>query len=112
MRLSAKGSDSGGVHSTVKARWEAKDLDLLLGMKKLGDFADGAVEAIRRKDYSYLASLMDQNFALRRKLYGDVVVGRKNIEAVELLQSSGFGAKFSGSGGAILALKRDSSDWY
>ena len=81
-------------------------------MKKLGDLTDGAVEAIKRKDYPYLASLMDENFALRRKLYGDVVVGRKNIEAVELLQSCRCGAKFSGSGGAILALRRDSSDWY
>ena len=77
-------------------------------MKTLGEYADKAVECLKTKDYETLADLMDMNFAMRRQLYGDDVVGFTNIAAVELACKLGFAAKFTGSGGAILCLHRSS----
>ena len=76
------------------------------GMRTLGRYADQAVECLKSKNYSMLADLMDANFAMRRKLYGDGVIGGTNIEAVTIANEAGFAAKFTGSGGAILCLHR------
>jgi len=46
------------------------------------------------------------NFALRRSIYGDAVVGERNIELIETARALGFAAKFSGSGGGVICLKR------
>jgi len=56
-----------------------------------------------------LAALVEQNFAMRRTLYGDSVVGSLNIRMVQLAQDYGLSAKFTGSGGALLCLKSDGS---
>lgn len=105
------GSDSGAVHSTVKDRWAKQDPELVVGMKRLGQLADEAREAIAKGDSDTLADLMDENFAIRRRLYGVAVVGTSNLAAIELMRRHGFGAKFSGSGGACICVRRNSSDW-
>lgn len=106
------GGDSGGVHSTVRERWTNRDPALVEGMKTLGGYADRTVACLRAGDFGGLAELMDLNFAMRRRLYGDDVVGATNITAVGLANKLGFAAKFTGSGGAILCLHRNTfSDW-
>lgn len=101
------GSDSGQVHSTVKERWITRDPELVDGMKFLGSLADKAKQCLEEKsDFTVLSQLIDQNFAMRRKLYSDKVVGAKNIQCVELAHSLGLAAKFTGSGGAFLCLPR------
>lgn len=101
------GGDSGTVHSTVKDRWANRDAELVSGMATLGNYADLAVESLHRRDYAELGRLMDKNFLMRRRLYGDDVVGVTNIAAIELANKMGFSAKFTGSGGAILCLHRE-----
>ena len=91
-----QGSDSGAAHSTVKERWNDRDVDLVIGMRRLASLADEAVNALRNRDYTSLAKLMEENFSIRRALYGDQVVGQNNIAAIELLDSLGFAAKFCG----------------
>ena len=59
-----------------------------------------------------LAALMDKNFEIRRKLYGDAVVGYTNIQAVEIAHQYGLAAKFTGSGGALVCMRREQSSWY
>jgi glucuronokinase len=106
------GGDSGKVHLTVRQRWKDGDEDIMRGMKELAKLADFAVDALHQKNYTRLADLMDINFTLRREMYGDAVVGESNIAAIELAQTFNFGAKFSGSGGAILCLHRTKNeDW-
>eukprot|EP01035_Chromulina_nebulosa_P017980 gene17980-23612_t len=78
------GGESGKVHSTVKERWNKKDIELINGMNTL-----------------------DQNFSIRRHLYGDNVVGYKNILAVNLATRYGLSAKFTGSGGALLCIPKE-----
>lgn len=51
-----------------------------------------------------LASLMDQNFAIRKRMYGDEALGAESLEMIKTAKSVGAAAKFCGSGGCILAL--------
>jgi glucuronokinase len=97
------------VHNTVRARWEAQDAELVQGMRTLGSFADQAVESLRSRSYADLAQLMERNFAMRLKLYGAAVVGSKNLAMINLASELGFSAKFTGSGGALVCLRKDGS---
>ena len=47
---------------------------------------------------------MNQNFDLRRKILGDNIIGKKNLEMINIARSCSCAAKFSGSGGAIIGL--------
>jgi glucuronokinase len=51
---------------------------------------------------SDLGSMMDQNWNLRRGMYGDEALGDVNLEMIECARSVGAAAKFCGSGGAVL----------
>lgn len=106
------GGDSGKVHSTVRTRWEQKDPVLLKGMEQLGKLADLAVTYLEEKNYKELAILMDKNFALRREMYGDEVVGEKNIRIAGLAKTFGLSSKFTGSGGAFVCLRRSGEGWF
>lgn len=55
-----------------------------------------------RVDAEDWASLMNQNFDARRRIYGDEAIGSVNIDMVETARGAGAGAKLSGSGGAVL----------
>lgn len=133
------GGESGAVHNTVRSRWEQRDPELVDGMRVLGTIAttvlwvftfrttclsssvcahlsqgilaDEAVECLKRQDIIGLAALVEQNFAMRRTLYGDAVVGPLNIRMVQLAKDYGLSAKFTGSGGALLCLRSDGSGW-
>lgn len=106
------GGESGKVHSTVRTRWQEQDPVLVSGMKALGDLSDRALHCLKAKDPKGLAALIEQNFALRRALYTDPVVGAANIQMVGLATSLDFAAKFTGSGGALLLLCKDAQGWY
>ncbi|KAJ1394814.1 hypothetical protein B484DRAFT_425310 [Ochromonadaceae sp. CCMP2298] len=101
------GGDSGAVHSTVRARWESREPALVEGMAALGGLADQAVECLNSGDYGTLALLMERNFATRLELYGAQVVGAKNLQAVRLGGEMGLACKFTGSGGALLCMRRE-----
>ncbi|KAH6576165.1 hypothetical protein BASA62_001555 [Batrachochytrium salamandrivorans] len=58
-------------------------------------------------DTPALARLFDDNFALRRKLYGDEVIGAQTLKIVDLAHMHGHAAKLSGSGGCVIGLWRD-----
>eukprot|EP00439_Symbiodinium_sp_Y106_P043272 s1380_g5.t1 len=99
-------SDSGKIHSNIRARWDAGDAEVLAGMKSFGELTVKARAAIDNRDHAALADLMDENFNLRRSLYGDACLGKKNLQMVEICRRSGCAVKFPGSGGAVLGLCR------
>jgi len=103
-------SDSGKIHSNVRARWDQRDPEVVSTMQKFADLTLQAREAMENRDHAKLADLMDQNFATRRGLYGDGPLGQKNLEMVEICKRCGAAAKFPGSGGAVLGLCRPSED--
>ena len=120
-------SDSGKVHSTVKARWESGDAFIRGKMEQVAAVAEKgraallpgiplaeiatapAVEAavgatgadVRAEE---IARLMNLNFDLRREMFGDDALGAVNVDMVLTPRSVGGGvaAKFTGSGGAVV----------
>lgn len=102
-------SDSGKIHSDVKQRWLRGDSEVIEAMKKFAELTDKAKVAIESRDYGSLADLMDQNFDLRRKLYGDDVIGEANLLMVDIARKHNSSAKFPGSGGAVIGMCRDPS---
>jgi glucuronokinase len=96
----------------VKERWANRDPELVAGMQELGRYADEAVTALEAHNFSRLGHLMESNFAMRRKLYSDAVVGEKNIEMAMKLSQLGLSVKFTGSGGAFIGLRKDNGGWF
>ncbi|CAG8465423.1 5721_t:CDS:2 [Paraglomus occultum] len=109
-------SDSGKIHSDVRKRWEAGDEKVIKSMKRFATFAEKAREALLDSSHDQstkrkiIASLMNQNFDLRRELFGDATLGSANLRMIELSRKHGFAAKFTGSGGAILGLWSGDND--
>lgn len=96
-------SDSGKMHSTVKQRWLNGDEEVIASAKRWATLVELLHESIvAGTAAAALGNLMDQNFDLRRQLYGDACLGRKNLRMVDIARSHGANAKFPGSGGAIL----------
>lgn len=73
-------------------------------MKELGEIAYNGVLALQSKNYKLLCPLMERNFAIRRKLYGDLVVGLINISMINLAKENNLTGSFTGSGGAIVMI--------
>ncbi|KAI8341682.1 hypothetical protein BC941DRAFT_509782 [Chlamydoabsidia padenii] len=101
--------DSGKVHSTVKQRFLNGDTEIIQAMQQFGNLTDQARTALENGDHHAFAQLMTENFELRRKTYGDDVVGAKNLQMVNIVRRHGGHAKFSGSGGAIVIFMPDTS---
>lgn len=95
-------SDSGKVHSSVRKRWLDGDQFIISSMEEVAKTALEGRTALLENNYSELANLMNRNFDLRRKMFGDEVLGALNIKMIETARSVGAAAKFTGSGGAIV----------
>ncbi|PIN03514.1 Mevalonate kinase MVK/ERG12 [Handroanthus impetiginosus] len=95
-------SDSGKVHSTVRERWLSGDKFIRSTIEEVANIALEGREALIKRDYAKFASLMNRNFDLRRKMFGDDVLGALNIEMVEVARRVGAASKFTGSGGAVV----------
>ncbi len=99
------------MHSSVRERWDRQEPELVAGMRELGELAELATISLLHQDFESLLKYMNRNFAIRRNLYGDQVVGLSNIKMIELAVSCGMGAKFTGSGGAVVCM-RSNGKWY
>jgi glucuronokinase len=95
-------SESGKVHSDVRNRFDSGDLEVIEAMSEFATFAEAGFLALKSKDLKGIGKLVNANFDLRRKIYGDKVVGSENIKMIEMIRSLGGAAKFTGSGGAAL----------
>ncbi|KAK7069818.1 hypothetical protein SK128_016027 [Halocaridina rubra] len=102
-------SDSGKIHSDVSLRWHRGDEEVKKGMRKFAELTDKAAVAIKNQEWASLADLMNENFNVRRQLYGDGALGADNLRMIEIGRSFGAAVKFPGSGGAVLGLLNDQS---
>jgi len=100
-------SDSGKIHSSVRYRFDRGEREVVEGMRRLGELTEASREALEARDYETLGRLMDENFDVRRRMYGDKCLGEANLRMIELARSLGLPAKFPGSGGAIVGLYLD-----
>jgi len=97
-------SNSGKIHSDVKARWKNGDQVVIDGMKRFAKITDEGRAALLASDWRTLGKLMDANFALRRELYGDACIGKAALAMVAVAQEAGVPCKFPGSGGAVVGM--------
>lgn len=103
----SKPKDSGKAHSDVRERWKQGDQEVVNAMKQFGDIASEGKQALLSRDFTTFADLMNKNFDLRRRIFGDAVIGAENLELVRIARDNGAPAKFSGSCGAVVGLYRD-----
>jgi glucuronokinase len=99
--------ESGRVHSQVRYRWEQGDPVVRKSVKEIARCALLGKKALASGDHARLGRLMDRNFDLRRKLFGEDALGLHNIRLVEIAREHGLAAKLPGSSGAALTLLRD-----
>ena len=59
------------------------------------------------ENWKELASIMNMNFDLRRKIYGEKCIGEKMLRMIEQARKFQTSAKFPGSGGAVVGLCHD-----
>lgn len=98
---------SGKLHNNMRYRFENGDPEVIEGMREFSRYTDLAREAIEDQNYQAFGDLMNRNFDLRRKLYGDAALGRHNLEMIDIARKAGLPAKFPGSGGAIVGIYDD-----
>ena len=96
--------ESGQVHARVRYRWEQGDPEVGRTMRSIAHCGEAGREALMAGDMARLGELMNRNFDLRRKLFGDEALGEHNIALVEIARAAGFPAKLPGSNGAALIL--------
>ncbi|XP_038829731.1 glucuronokinase with putative uridyl pyrophosphorylase isoform X1 [Salvelinus namaycush] len=100
-------SDSGRIHSNVRQRWLNGEAEVVEAMKSFAALTDQARVALQGMDWSRLAQLMDENFALRRSVYTEDCLGPGNLKMVQLARQFGSAVKLPGSGGAVVGLCLD-----
>jgi glucuronokinase len=99
--------ESGRVHASVRYRWEQGARDVRRGIREIARCAREGRDALRRGDHEKLGRLLNRNFDLRRRLFGDEALGADNLALVEIARRRGFAAKLPGSSGAALVLLGD-----
>ena len=98
------GNESGKVHNDVRYRYESGDADVMAAMREFASYAVAAREALEAGDHRLFGAIMDRNFDLRRRIYGDKAIGDRDMEMVDIARRHGCAAKFSGSQGAVVGL--------
>jgi len=89
---------SGAVHANLRARWEAGERSVVDGMQRIGRLARDAKRALLEQDWTHLAHLMNENYAIIRDLGGS---GESLDQLVACAREHGaLGAKLAGAGGA------------
>ena len=99
-------SDSGRVHARVRQRYDAGEAEVVRLMGEIAALPVAGAAALAAGDVGALADAMDRNFDLRRELFGDAALGARNLEMIAACRRAGAAAKFTGSGGAAVALCR------
>ncbi|GFZ19061.1 glucuronokinase G [Actinidia rufa] len=95
------------VHSSVRKRWLDGDKFIISSMEEVANLPLEGRAALLENNYTKFADLMNRNFDLRRAMFGDDVLGALNLKMVEVARSVGAAAKFTGSGGAVVAFCPD-----
>lgn len=92
------------LHKPLRARYEAKDPEVLAAFKYLAELTVEAREAIDQSDGERLGDLMNANFACRQSICS---LHKQHVQMIEAAQDIGASAKYAGSGGAIVGTYRD-----
>ena len=100
-------TDSGKIHSDVRFRYEQGEPEVVKAMQTFGEYASACKDALAQPDYDQVGDLINRNFDLRRRIFGDAVLGERNLEMIRIARDLGCPAKFSGSSGAAVGMYKD-----
>ena len=103
----AKPTNSAKAHGQMHARYKQGDQLVIATMKEIAELALSARQALKAGQTDLLGELMNKNFDLRRRLYGDDHLGAINLEMISIARELGLPAKLPGSGGAIVGICSD-----
>ncbi len=95
---------SGRVLNDLKHRWERGDPEVLETLKRIAALASSGRDALLQGEHERFASLMNQNFDLRRCI---MRIDERDLAMVETARKLGASAKLTGSGGAIVGVFQD-----
>jgi glucuronokinase len=102
--MEGSGRDSGKMHNEVRFRFNRGDREIIGAMATFAGYAVEAKQALEEGDHKRFGVLMNMNFDLRRRIYGDGVIGKENLQMVEIARGLGAPVKFPGSGGAVIGM--------
>ena len=109
--IESTGKESGRMHNEVRFRYSQGDKEIVNAMATFAEFAAEAKQALEEGDHKQFGKLMNMNFDLRRKIYGDDAIGKKNLQMIEIARKLGAPVKFPGSGGSVFGMY-ESDDQY
>ena len=95
-------------HNDLRARFEAGDLQVVAAMKRFAELTDQARDALQAKDRHSLAALLDANFDCRQSFCR---LNALHVEMVHVARGVGVAAKYAGSGGAIVGVYDDETQF-
>jgi len=110
--MEGSGKDSGKMHNEVRFRFNQGDKEIIDAMTRFADYALEAKQALAEKDDKRFGTLMNANFDLRRKVYGDAIIGERNLHLIGIARNLGAPAKFPGSGGAAIGIYEDMEQFH
>jgi glucuronokinase len=105
------GKDSGKMHNEVRFRFNQGDDEIINAMATFAGYAQEAKDVLKKKDHKRFGELMNMNFDLRRKIYGDKVIGEESLRMIEIARKLGATSKFPGSGGAVIGMYEDENHY-
>ena len=96
------------LHNDLQQRFHAGEPAVVDAMYQFAEYAEQGRAALLENDHAQLASLIDENFNLRRKI---CQLHPAHVRLVEAARSVGASAKYCGSGGAIVGTYPDTEMW-
>ncbi len=86
-------------HNDIRGRYDRGDREVIDGMERVASLAAAARVALEARDERALASLVDENFEVRRRIFR---LPAWQVQMIDTARSCGASANFAGSGGAIV----------
>ena len=103
-----RAEESGKAHKAVKKLFQQQQRDVVAAMSEFADIAQQGRDAIVAGELGKLPALVNANFDLRDRIFH---VTEENRNMVMVARSAGASAKFAGSGGAIVGLYEDDTQY-
>lgn len=100
------GEDSGPLHAGLQERYAREEPGVLPALMAAAAAAHRAREALARRDHAAFCAQVDATFDARRSM---LALDPLHVEMIELARDAGAAANYTGSGGAIVAVCKDSS---
>lgn len=99
---------SSSYHRSLRARFADGDPEVRQSLRSLAGLVVEGRAALRWNDHAAFAQLVGRNMDLRRRLGP---LPRRQLALVEVAEERGMAATFAGSGGAVVGVLLDPSQW-